>query len=89
MLDLVKSLRSPLVRKTGGRLLLRKGVSAWTGFPRDVCLLFENVFFATGRGREVDDRLVSTLQAAQPRQSVDKYAIFGYRANGTVDGRTG
>ena len=87
--DLVKSMRSPLVRKEGRRLLLRDGVSAWAGFSRDACLLFENVFFALGRGRDVDDRLVAILQDAQHGKNVDRYAIFGYRANGSVDGKTG
>ena len=89
MMDLVKSRRSPDVLKAGRRLLVRKGVSAWTGFPRDVCLLFENVFFAMGRGRSVDDRLVSILRTVQPGRGVDRYAVFGYLANGTVDGKRG
>jgi hypothetical protein len=89
ILDLVRFARSPRVRKEGRRLLLRGGASAWAAFPRDACLLFENVFSASGRGREVDDRLVAILQDAQRQQKVDRYAIFGYRANGTVDGKTG
>ena len=87
--DIVRFPRSPLVRKEGRRLLLQEGASAWAGFPRDACLLFENVFFALGRGRDVDDRLVAILRDGQRRQNVDQYAIFGYRANGTVDGKTG
>ena len=89
ILDLVRFARSPLVGKDGRRLLLQEGASSWNGFSRDACLLFENVFFASGSGREVDDRLVSILRDAQRGQNVDRYAIFGYRANGTVDGKTG
>ena len=89
ILDLVRFARSPLIKKDGRRLLLQEGVSSWNGFSRDACLLFENVFFAWGRGREVDDRFVAILRDAQRRQNVDKYAVFGYRANGTADGKTG
>lgn len=46
--DLVKKYDTRYVRLEGNRLLLQPGISAWQGFPRDVCLLLENVFFATG-----------------------------------------
>lgn len=89
VMDLVKSARSPYVSRSRNRLLLQRDASAWQGFPRDVCLLFENVFFATGRGWDLEDGVVSILQAAQPWHSVDRYAVFGYRADGSVDGKTG
>ncbi|MDE0123971.1 MAG: hypothetical protein OXN97_05270 [Bryobacterales bacterium] len=87
--DLVKSRQSPDVTLSGRRLVLRPGVSAWRGFPRDVCALFENIFFAAGRGRDIDDDLLAILQAAQLGRNVDRYAVFGYRRDGTADGRTG
>lgn len=87
--DLVKSKSSPDVERSGNRLLLRKHVSAWQGFPRDVCLLFENVFFATGRGLEIDADLLSILRATQPDRRVDRYAVFGRNARGDRDGKRG
>ncbi len=87
--DLVKSKSSPHVERSGNRLLLKKHVSAWRGFPRDVCLLFENVFFATGSGLEIDDDLLSILRATQPDRSVDRYAVFGRNARGDRDGKRG
>ena len=89
VLDLLKSERPLDVTKAGNRLLLREGISAWQGFPRDVCFLFDNLFFATGRGLEIDDYVVSILQDAQPNRRVDHYGVFGYRKDGSADGRTG
>lgn len=77
------------VTRSGDRLLLKEGVSAWRGFPRDACLLLENIFFANGRGLAIDGDLLSILKMAQPDRNVDRYAVFGYQRNGRVDGRTG
>ena len=77
------------VTRFGDRLLLKRGVSAWRGFPRDACLLLENIFFANGRGLQVDGDLLSILKMAQPDRDVDRYAVFGYQSNGHADGRTG
>lgn len=87
--DLVRSRQSPDVTLSGRHLILEREVSGWQGFPRDVCALFENIFFAEGCGRDIDDDLLAILQAAQPGRNVDRYAVFGYRADGTADGRTG
>ncbi len=90
--DLMKPHNTQHVEKSDRRLLLKKYVSAWQGFPRDVCLLFENVFFATGRGLEIDVDLLSILQSAQPDRVVDRYAVFGWVGRGERkrrDGRRG
>ena len=89
VMDLMRSGGSPNVTVSGNRLMLRKHASAWQGFPRDVCMFFQNMFFADGCGIAIDDDFVSILQAAQPRHNVDDYAVFGYRADGTADGKTG
>ena len=86
--DLVRSGGSPHVTVSGNRLMLRKHASAWEGFPRDVCMFFQNMFFADGCGLAIDDDLVSILQAAQPGHNVDDYAVFGYTAHG-ADGKRG
>ena len=87
--DLVRSASAPDVTASGNRLMLRKHVSAWQGFPRDVCMFFQNRFFAAGCGLAIDDDFVSILQTEQPWHSVDGYAVFGYRADGITDGKTG
>lgn len=88
VMDLVKS-RSRYATLSGNRLRLRPGVSAWQGFSRDLCALFENVFFAAGCGQTIDEGVLSILRAAQHGRDVDRYAVFGYPADGTADGRTG
>ena len=87
-MDLVRSEGAPHVTVSGNRLMLRKPASAWEGFPRDVCMFFQNMFFADGCGLAIDDDLVSILQAAQPWHNVDDYAVFGYTARG-ADGKRG
>ena len=86
--DLVKSKDSPHVTVSGNRLMLRKHASAWEGLPLDVCMFFQNLFFANGCGLAIDDDLVSILQAAQPWHNVDDYGVFGYTARG-ADGKRG
>jgi hypothetical protein len=45
--------------------------------------------FARGRGLDVDQDLVDILARAQPGRRIDEYAVFGYREDGSADGRTG
>ncbi|MDA2930552.1 hypothetical protein MYX84_11495, partial [Acidobacteria bacterium AH-259-O06] len=66
--------------QVGRRLLLRSGVSAWHGFPRDVCFLFENIFFATGKGLEIDDYAVTIFQDAQPKRRVPSGRVADFTA---------
>jgi hypothetical protein len=62
----------------------------WTGFSRDICFRFENLFFATEGGLDIDEQLVKILADAQPdRVGVDSLAIFGINAAGDPDGRRG
>jgi hypothetical protein len=57
---------------------------------RDCCFTCENIFFADGKGLEIDDGLLKIFVEAQPeRNGIDKYAIFGRNKAGKVDGRTG
>ena len=65
--------------------------TAWDVFERDACFLLENVFWARGSGIAVDEEIVEILREAQPdrRQEIDNYAVFGFRRDGSVDGRTG
>jgi len=87
--DLVKKYDTRYVRLEGKKLLLQPGVSVWQGFPRDVCLLLDNIFFARGQGLSIDARLMDLLRRAQPGREIDTYAIFGYKQNGAIEGLTG
>ena len=62
----------------------------WTGFSRDICFRFENLFFATDGGLDIDEQLVKILADAQPdREGVGSLAIFGLNAAGDPEGRRG
>ena len=65
------------------------GVSPWEAFPRDACLILDNLFFAQGAGLPVDNNLVDILRRGQPQKAIDAYAVFGYQRNGVVDGLAG
>jgi len=90
ILDLVKRRGSPAVALEGKRLLMRDGIERAEAFPRDLCAVCDNLFFARGReGLLVDDELVALLRRAQPGAQVNEYAIFGRRRDGSADGKTG
>ena len=89
VMDLVKWKHLPSVTRSGNQLLLQDGASPRQGFPRDVCMFFENLFFATGHGLPIDGRLLSILQDAQPEHNVDDYAVFGYTRAGHANGKRG
>ncbi|MGA2717029.1 MAG: hypothetical protein ABSG41_28415 [Bryobacteraceae bacterium] len=91
--DVATDAGSKVVRVEDSTVRLPSGTSWWDGFGRDICFLFENIFFATegGKGgREIDNALVEILQEAQrDRQGVDQVAVFGLNAAGNPDGRVG
>ena len=75
--------------RNGRELSLEAGTTWWDGFRRDVCFRFENLFFASGKGLEIDSELQEILSAAQQGRSVDARAIFGWsgsRRNGRRGG---
>jgi hypothetical protein len=79
-----------IAQVSGETVRLMRGVSWWDGFPRDICFLLDNIFFADGVGIGVDDELVSLLRDAQPdRDGVTDLAVFGRTRSGQLDGRRG
>lgn len=93
--DLVSSRppQNPDVRIEGrDRLFVQGDANPAEAFPRDVCALCTNMFFAYPGGPgalEVDQDLVAILQRAQPNKPIDCYAIFGYRKDRSAEGMTG
>jgi hypothetical protein len=87
--DLLSSLEDTAVRFTGNQVLLNQGVDRNRVFNRDCCFLLENIFFAGGNGINIEDQLIEALKEVQPDKQIDSYAVFGYRADGSVDGLTG
>ena len=59
-------------------------------FPRDCCMLLENIFYARGEGIEISTEMLRLLKDEQSgKREIDRYAIFGVRSDGSADGRTG
>ncbi len=68
------------------RITLRNPAEKERVFKRDCCFLCENIFFVDKQGVPITNDMVEILQEAQPRQDIDRYAIFGYDKRGAVKG---
>lgn len=87
--DVMTKIDSSEVHFSGDQVLMHSGIDRKRVFNRDCCLLLENIFFAGGSGMEIDHEMLHILGEVQPDKHIDPYAIFGYRADGSVDGMTG
>lgn len=61
-------------------------------FDRDACFLLERHFVANGKGIELSTEMLDVLRDAgflRPGDVLDAYAVFGNRADGSADGKTG
>lgn len=76
-------------RLDGKRLYLVPGANRSKVFTLDCCFLCDNIFFARGVGIRITEEMLDLLQKAQPDKTIDTYAIFGYCANRSVNGRRG
>lgn len=88
--DLLDPRAKRLAVVSGNTVSLPVGLPWWEGFPRDICFLLDNLFFAEGFGLDLDEELVGILREAQPgRDGVSALRVFGLTAGGTPDGRRG
>jgi hypothetical protein len=74
-----------LVRKIGNELILVDPSKRKTVFTRDCCFVCENIFFAKGKGIDIDDVILDILKDEQKKPEISSYALFGKsgdRANG-------
>ena len=67
---------------------LKDGFSR-TILDKDCCFVCENIFFAEGKGLEIDGKLLQLFKDAQPGEDVDEYGIFGRDVNNNAKGRRG
>jgi hypothetical protein len=77
---------------TDDEIRVRRGHTPGELFERDACVLLERRFVADGSGIEFSDAMLGLLRDAgilRSGDSLDAYAVFGHRENGSADGRTG
>jgi hypothetical protein len=89
--DILRNRQSHLVKKVGRQLLLEPFATP-QAFDRDICFLLDNILFArrgTRPGVRIDEEGASVFRRAQPDRRVDANAVFGYRKDGSTEGRTG
>lgn len=86
--DIVKSKvlkDSALVRKNGNELILVNPSMRKSLFTRDCCFVCDNIFFANGKGIDIDNVILDILKDEQKKPGISSYALFGKsgdRANG-------
>ena len=52
--------------------------------------LYKNLFYAEGKGIDIDDYILEKFKKWQPsKNNIDRYAIFGRRANNSANRLTG
>jgi len=91
--DIVRYRHSARIRHEGRQVFVESPWRPADAFDRDVCFLLDNIAFAKGQAGpapRIDETAVDIFRRAQPdRTGIDPYAVFGYRKDGSVDGRTG
>jgi hypothetical protein len=69
-------------------LVLKDGCT----FDRDICFMFSNIFFANRfeSGIEIDNEILSVFKKSQlNKKKINSFAVFGYRKDNSIDGKTG
>jgi len=92
ILDVIKKRNYPNVEidLKNKAIILRNPSKRKEIFLGDCCFLCENIFFAKGKGIDIDKEILNIFKKAQPNKSgIDNYAIFGLRKDDSVDGLTG
>ena len=46
-------------------------------FTRDCCFICDNIFFADGKGIDIDDVILEILEDEQIKPGISSYSIFG------------
>ena len=68
---------SALVRKNGNELILFNASEKKSVFTRDCCFICDNIFFADGKGIDIDDVILEILEDEQNKRGISSYSIFG------------
>jgi len=90
VLDVIKKKNNPDTILKEKTLLLEDPYKRNEVFIRDCVFLCENIFFAEGKGIDIDEGILSIFKKAQRgKKGIDNYAIFGLRSDSSADGLTG
>ena len=89
ILDIIKKKDDPNAKLEGKCLYLKDPSKRKNVFIRDCVFLCKNIFFAEGKGIDIDSDILSIFKKAQPGKSISKYAIFGLSSNGSANGLRG
>jgi len=90
ILDITSKKNQPELEISNMNLILKNPSKRKEIFNRDCCFLCKNLFFANGKGIEIDSKILKFLCIWQKnKMGIDKYAIFGKRKDDSADGLTG
>lgn len=91
VLDVAKKKDDPRIEIKNKSLILKDPSRRKEIFLRDCCFLCDNIFFAKGKGIDIDDEILNILKKApkNKKDGMDHYAIFGLTANGSAYGFPG
>ena len=90
VLDVVIDKADPRIIIKNKSLILKDPSKRKEIFLRDCCFLCENIFFAKGKGIDIDKEILNIFKKVQLlKKGIDNYAIFGLRKDGSADGLTG
>lgn len=91
VLDVINRKDDKNVKIMGKKLILKDPSQRKDVFSKDCCFLCDNIFFAKGKGIDIDEKIIQIFKEFQPekKEDIDGYAIFGKTSNGRVDGLRG
>ena len=89
ILDIIAKRNNSNVKLEDKSLILKDPSKRKETFVGDCVFCCENIFFANGKGIDIDDKILEIFKKSQGQINIDSYAIFGYRNDGSADGLTG
>jgi hypothetical protein len=90
IMDIISNRNHPEILVQDNKILLKSPSKRFEILNRDCCFLCKNIFYAEGKGIEIDDYILEKFQMWQPsKDDIDNYAIFGRRSDNSANGLTG
>jgi hypothetical protein len=89
ILDIITRRDNSNVKLEGKSLILKDPSKRKETFVRDCAFCCKNIFYANGKGIDIDDKILEIFKKSQGQINIDSYAIFGYRNDGSAEGLAG